>query len=346
MDVASILGHKSPFRFNKIENFPLYGMEQIVLQLQETDVGLDSSYEGEATTLPSTIRPVQNDYFIIPILHDYYVFRITDIQYDNLMPDNYYRINFRLEFLDESQITNLNNQTVEDYVCVLENIGTEQECIIQKESFGLLKNIQKMYHDIIEFYNAMFYDERHNSYLCELESGRKIYDPFQTDFINLHGLFKEKNNLLTTILTEQYNDPKRKYKYSKSVYKYIELRDYKLLSTFKYTLRPGTSIHESSFYRWHDKMIDVIDIPNYFPDNCGQVFSSDYVDAITYNAEVYGDYATLIQRFVRKEELHLKDIPLTLDNELLYLNNSLEVFFFTPIIMYVIREIIKTDLQR
>ena len=31
LDVASIIGHRSPIRFSKIENFPIYGIDQVVL---------------------------------------------------------------------------------------------------------------------------------------------------------------------------------------------------------------------------------------------------------------------------------------------------------------------------
>ena len=346
IDVASIVGHRSPIRFNKIEKFPIYGLDQIVLQIQEDEAGLDSSYEGEAVILPSTIKPVYNDFFIIPVLKDSYVFRIIDIQYDNIMPDNFYKISFKLEYIDDDKIQEIEEQKVNDYVCVLENIGTETNCIIEKSSFVKIKEIEKMYHEIIEFYMSMFYDERHNVFLGELPLGKKLYDPLQAEFINRNKLFNEKNNLQTLILTDEYNDPKRKLKYNKSVYKYIELKDHKLLSRFKYTTRPGVTIHESSFYRWHDKKIEVLDIPNIIPDNASYIFSEEYKDTIFYNTEAQSEYGNLIRKFVRGEDLRLKDISLELDTELIYMNNSLEVFFFTPIIMYIIREIIKKELEK
>ena len=346
LDVASIIGNRSPIRFNKIENFPIYGLDQIVLQIQDEEVGLDSKYDGEAIILPSTVKPVQNDFFIIPILKDDYIFRVTDIQYDNIMQDNFYKISFQLEYIDHDMLEQVEKQKLEDYVCVLENIGTESNCILEKSSFTKIKEIEKMYREIIDFYTSMFYDERHNVFLGELELGRFLYDPLQTDFINKHKLFNERNNLETLILTDQYNDSKRKLKYNKSIYKFIELQDIKLLSNFRFTKRPGITIHESSFYRWHDKKIDVLEIPQYMPEESNKIFSDNFVNSIKYNNETESEYAKLIQRFVRKEDLKIKDISLTLDTELLYLNNSLETFFFTPIIMYIIREIIKKETSK
>ena len=345
LDVASIIGHRSPIRFNKIEDFPIYGLDQIVLQLQEEDQGLDVSFESEATILPNTIKPVQNDFFIIPTLKDYYIFRVTDIQYDNIMPDNFYKINYKLEYIDSVKLEEIEKQVILENVCILENIGTETNCIIQKSIYKKIQDVEKMYREITEFYKVMFYNDRHNVFLGELENGRFLYDPLQTEFINKNRLFNEKNNLETLILTEEYDDPKRKYKYAKSVYKFIELQDMKLLSNFVYAKRPGTTIHESSFYRWHDKKVDVLDIPQFITDESLRIFSDEFVLAIRDNIEMKSDYANLIQKFVRSEKITIEDIPLTLDTELIYLNNSLEVFFFTPIILYIIKTIIKKEMK-
>lgn len=345
LDVASVIGHRSPIRFNKIENFPLYGMDQIVLNIAEDDQGLDTTWDGDGIVLPKTIKPVPNDFFVIPTLKDYYIFRVTNIQYDTIMPDNYYKIEFKLEYIDSTKLEEIEKQVLEEHVCVLENIGTETSCIIEKSSYQKIKEIEKMYAEIKDLYMAMFYNDRHNVFLCEIEDGKLLYDPLQTYFVNIHKLFNSKNDLSTLILTDQYDDPKRKYKYAKSVYKFLETRDMKLLSMFKYTTRPGTSIRESSFRKWHDRNIEVLDIPMVIPDDSNSIFSRDYMEAIRLNAPVESEYASLIQRYLRSEKLTIKDISMELDTELIYLNNSIEVFFFTPFIMYIIRDIIEKELH-
>lgn len=345
LDVASVIGHRSPIRFNKIENFPLYGMDQIVLNIAEDDQGLDTTWDGDGIVLPKTIKPVPNDFFVIPTLKDYYIFRVTNIQYDTIMPDNYYKIEFKLEYIDSTKLEEIEKQVLEEHICVLENIGTETNCIIEKSSYQKIKEIEKMYAEIKDLYMAMFYNDRHNVFLCEIEDNKLLYDPLQTYFINIHKLFNNKNDLSTIILTDQYDDPKRKYKYAKSVYRFLETRDMKLLSMFKYTTRPGTSIRESSFRKWHDRNIEVLDTPMVIPDESNSIFSRDYMEAIKLNAPVESEYASLIQRYLRSEKLTIKDISMELDTELIYLNNSIEVFFFTPFIMYIIRDIIEKELH-
>nr|DAS02474.1 MAG TPA: hypothetical protein [Caudoviricetes sp.] len=345
LDIASVIGHRSPLRFNKIENFPLYGMDQIVLGLSDEEQGIDTNWDGDGIILPKTIKPVPNDFFIIPTLKDYYVFRVTNIQYDTVMPDNYYKIEFKLEYIDSTKIEELEKQVITENICLLENIGTETNCIIEKSSYFRIKEIEHMYNEIKELYMAMFYNERHNVFLCEIEEGKLLYDPLQTYFINIHKLFNDKKDLSTLILTDQYDDPKRKYKYAKSVYKFLETKDMKLLSMFKYITRPGTTIRESSFRKWHDRNIEVLDIPMLIPDDSKCIFSQEYMEAVRMNAPVESEYGSLIQKFLRGEKLSIKDVSMELDTELIYLNNSIEVFFFTPFIMYIIRNIIDNELK-
>lgn len=347
VDVASILGHRSPIRFNKIKEFPLYGLEQIQLQLGDEEQGLDTNYEGECIILPSTIKPLQNDMFIITYLEVPYIFRITSVDYDTIMPDNFYKINFKLDYVGEEYIDKIEAQLEidETSVCLLNNIGTDTECIIKESDLIEIEDIKGMYDRIVDFYIAMFYNERHNVLLAPYKNTRYLYDPMQTIFVNSHKLFNEKDNFRTLMFTDQTIDNKKNLKYARSVYRYIELRRDELLTNFQFSTRPGITVRESSFHRWHDKMIDVLDIPDYVRDDMDTIFSDDFKTAVFINAPTNSEYGELIKKYVRRRELKLKDVPRNLDEELLYLNNSIEVFFFTPIVMYITREIVKSNTE-
>lgn len=341
IDVENVIGAKSPLRYNKIDNMPIYGLEQIVIQLQDNDAGIDGSYDGEATILPGTIKPNQNDYFIIPILKDTYLFRVTEITYDTIMPDNFYKISFELEYIDDEVLDNLNKQVLDDYNCILENIGTEEKCIIEKSVFEKRNAIIKKYRNIVDFYMSMFYNERHNVFLAEMNDGKLLYDPLQTEFINKHNLLNEKNNLKVTILTDEYTDTKRKYKYNKSIYRFIELQDLKLLTPFYYSLLPGVTLRGSSFYAWHEKRVNVLDIPLYTKDTGNFILSEDYINAIKNDDKCENEVSELIKKYMRKEDLTINDIPSNIEDDVMYFNNSLEIFFFIPITLYIIKKIIK-----
>ena len=347
-DVASILGHRSPIRFNKIENFPITGLDQVVLNIQDEEQGLDSNFDGDAIIYSGTIRPVPNDFFIIPVFDQPLLFKVTDINYDTAISDNFYRITFKLEFSDQVMIDQLNKQVMDDYICNLTDIGTEQQCILKKSIYEQIKIVDKVYKEIVDFYMAMFYSKRHNVFLVNTGMNKKLYDPLQTEFINKHQLFNQKNDLKTIMLTDEYaSDSKRKLKYQKSFYRYVELRRNELLSRFPYTIRPGVTIKESTFSRWYETNIDVLDITEY-NKSCKTWFilTEEYKTCIEIDAPCESEVAEFIKKFLRKEDLKITDIPDNVDEELIYMNNDIEVFFFTPVVLYIIREIIKKETSK
>lgn len=347
-DVSSILGHRSPIKYKKIESFPLYGIDQVVLQLQEQEQGLDSEFMGDAILLPNTIKPLQNDFFMIPYLHDVYLFRVTEIQYDNAMPDNFYKINYQLEYLDQEKVDALEKQSNEKYTCVLNNIGTENKCIIESGLYEKIQEIDAHYDLMVSTYLALFYNDRYNCLLGDIGKGQKLYDPYQTEFINKHSLLNRKNNLKTIILTDQIDDKLQRIKYEKSVYRLIERQDYTRIHNFNYTIFQGSTYHESAFARWADSSVYILDLLNNdnSDDDCkNRIFSNEFVLAVKSNGFVQSKHGELIQKFIRKEKLTINDIPLDLNEELYDFNDSIEVFFIIPIVMYIIKTIVNDAIR-
>lgn len=347
-DVASILGHRSPIRFNKIEDFPITGMEQVVLNLQDNDQGIDSSYEADAIIYAGTIRPVPNDFFIIPTMDQPFLFRVTDIGYDTAISDNFYRISFKLEFSDPEMINRLDKQVMDDYICNLSDIGTEQQCILKKSLYEKIKIIDNIYKEIVDFYMAMFYSERHNVFLANIGYHKMLYDPLQTQFINKHQLLNRKDDLKTIVLTDEVaSDPRRKLKYQKSFYRYVELKRMELLSRFPYTLRQGITFKDSSFARWYETSVEVMDYPEQeIEGRTWYILSEEFKTEIELDATSASPVSDFIRRYLRNENLKITDIPDNIDEELIYMNNDVEVFFFTPVVLYIIREIIKEETKK
>lgn len=345
-DIEDIVGNRSPLKFQKIENFPIYGLEPVVLSIQDNDQGLDTEYSGECVILPNTIKPLQNDIFMINHVKGSFLFRVTEVQYDNIRPDNYYKISYRFEWLDDDKVDELNEQVQEKYSCILQNIGTENNCIIKEEYLERIQNIDDMYDDMVSTYKTIFYNERYNCFLGETNDGYKIYDPLQTIFFNKHKLLNKKQDYSTTILTEGFVDNKRKIKYEKSIYRFFERRDLKLISTFPYNTFPANYKKDSSFSRWNDKSVIVADIPSTMDmNNAIDLLSVDLVNSFKYNGPQDSKYIELMQKFIRKEDITIYDIPLDLNEELLRLDANEEVFFFTPILMYIIQSVVSDFLK-
>lgn len=345
-DIESIIGNRSPLRFQKIENFPMYGLDQVVLAIQDSEQGLDTEYSSEAVILPNTIKPLQNDIFKINHVKGSFLFRVTEVQYDNIRPDNYYKINFRFEWLDDEKADKLDEQVEENFSCILQNIGTEENCLIQEDYYKQLKLIDDMFNDMVKTYKILFYNERYNCFLWERLDGYKIYDPFQTVFFNNHKLLNNKADYSTIMLSEGFNDHKRKLKYERSIYRCFERRDTKLLSEFKYHTIPGTYKKDSSFARWNDQSIMIVEIPSPQDDSATEsLLTPDIINTFKMNGPTDSKYVELMQKFIRNESMTIYDIPTNLNEELIKLDANEEVFFFTPILMYIIQTVVNDFLS-
>lgn len=340
LNTEEIIGKRSPIKFQKIEKFPLYGIEQIVLQIQDTEHGLDSSYESDGILLPGTIIPTPNDYFVIPYLKDSYIFKITEIMYDSIMPDNFYKISFQLEYIDNDKEEELNDQVYENFTCILENIGSEDKCIIQSDYKEKLDKIDALYNDMASTYMSIFYNERHNCLLGEIGPNLFLYDPLQTEFINKHSLLNKKNNLKSIILSSQFEDNKRKLKYEKSVYRFMERRDYRLVDNFKFSYFNGFDNPETSFHRWNTKNVMISDVTLNPQSIEYEIFSNELVTSIKTNGYTDNKYTDLIQKFIRDKNISISDIPTDINEELLMLNGNIEVFLITPLLLYIIKTIV------
>lgn len=347
--IDDYLGDSSPIRYRRIENFPLYGLDQILLQIEDTDQGLDRSYEGEATLINSTITPCQNDMFMIPSLKDFYIFKVITVNSDHIMSDNYYRVGFSLQYIDREKATWLNKQTVEKYNCVLENIGTEKKCLIRSDIYDKIGKLEEMYTNMVDIYISVFYNERYNCFLGELDGPcTLLYDPFQVEFMLRHDLMNQKNRLDVIVPTEHFTDSKRRLKYERSIYRFFERRDLSLISNFKYNTFQGVNNPETAFAHYVDNTVFIVDIPQskYIPDCANQIFSDDFVAAVKVNGPVETRYGKLLKDYIRNDEMTIDDVPLDLMEELLSLNADIEIFFLVPIMLYIIRALIAKALYK
>lgn len=340
-DAETIVGKKSPIKFQRIDKLPVYGIEQIVVQLEDQEEGLDIEYDGEGIVAPNSVKPLPNDYFVIPYVGENYIFRVTAITLDNIRADNFYKFSFKLEYNDAEKRHDLENQVHDKYTCIMSNIGTENKCIIQQDFKERLDQIDAMYSDMVSLYLSIFLNERYNCLLSDFYEGSQIFDPFMSEFINAHNLFNKKNSTKTIYIETQFNDPKRKLKYERSIYRFVERRDINLIKPFFYSVFRGMNNRETLFYRWLDENIKIIDIPAVIDEeHCYRILSDVSVESCRLNAVPKTKYMALFQKFVRGEHVDIYDIDLHLNDELIQLDANLEMFFMTPILLYIIKEVI------
>lgn len=364
------LGVDSPLRFDKIENMILLGFSP--LNPQDTNASSTSvrNYDltGEAFIIPGTIMPKENDFFIINHLNMNHLFRVTQVVQDGLNTDGSYKISYGLFSTNPLEIDNIEKQTVGHYKLDLQTIGGDDLTpVIGVEDYELRHRLISMVDDMIESYISNFYDQTHNCFICHM-NGRSLFDLCGNMFMTKHGVMIRDNSNGNIILNENKIGYSRiDLLYQKSPYKWIE-RDapIRYLDTFKYHTCKGWDYIDSSFDRYGTD-VDII-IPNdpwcnkpecelFFPVEVVNIFENedDIRKCSTHNCKCCDccdtcirnyklnrhDYISIIHDFIHGKLTNINTLSLYTGDQLFDNYMTEEIYLWTPIIIYIIKQVLK-----
>lgn len=231
-NIEELIGPNSPLKFKEIKDFPVYGIENIQFDLEDDEEGLNISYDSDLIILPNTIKPLPNDFFILNYLGKEFLFMVTSVNYDTIKSNNYYRIGYTIKSVDAESAEKVKKQVTEVYNCVVENIGTEDKCLIKEEEYELLKKLWEVTNNIRDRYLLYFYNEKYNSFIYQHHDGFKVYDRYLTFFIKKHNLFNERGSFKTIVISSEDESHDFFPEYDTSIYKIIELRKPKYVKPY------------------------------------------------------------------------------------------------------------------
>ncbi len=221
-------------KYKEIKDFPVYGLDSVQFDLEDDDEGLNISYDSELVILPNTIKPLPNDFFIVNHLGKDFLFMVTSVNYDTIKSNNYYKIGYTIKSLDAESTEKVKKQVDEVYNCIVENIGTEDKCLIREEDYELIKYLSKVYRNISKRYLLYFYDTKYNSFLYTDKNGFRAYDRYLTYFIQENNLFNERGDHNTIMLCNEDETQDFYPEYDQSIYKVFELRKPKYIRMYKF----------------------------------------------------------------------------------------------------------------
>ena len=122
----SNMGDGSPFKFNKIKDFIMYGLDRIAADYDLNDNGIESNpITGEAVILPNTITPRPGDYFHIGYIKEKNLFIVNSVSIDTLDSGaNIYKIEYAL-CAENRSIESIEKQVDDSFNFVVNNSGTD-----------------------------------------------------------------------------------------------------------------------------------------------------------------------------------------------------------------------------
>lgn len=341
----SRLGKDSPLRFNKINNFFLYGIERISTELELGDWGIEgSSIEGEAIVLPNTIEPLPNDYFVINYTNDRLLFRVNAVTMDTIENDtNFWKISYKLDRMTDEDI---HDQIVDEFEMILTNVGTQFKSIIRKNDYDFIDKLEAMIDSMKEYYIGLFYNDRVQTLTFNYNC-KNFYDPYMIEFIIRNKLLTRDNDHFLYVC-HQTNLPRTfMLDYDKTVFKFIESpdleKDYPRYISQGFYIDEVLSIFsnrpEEYFQIQYMDKKSVMHYAEYIINNINQdmmfkIFNNERFDE--------GDYRNIIIGYFYKEEVNSDTLELL---EKIEFDTSMDVFYNIPILIYVLEKNIKDLLK-
>lgn len=177
------IGDSSPLRFNRIDDFIIYGINRIELQTDLEEFGPEADkISGDAFILPNTIIPTEGDYFEIPYIKDSsWLFIVTDVQQDTLKNgSNVYKITYRLEYVNHDR---LQKQVIENYQMIEKREGTNIAKVVRREDLQTAKVLDKLAVKLKKYFNELFYNDKVQTYTYVDLTEWRMYDAYMIEFL-------------------------------------------------------------------------------------------------------------------------------------------------------------------
>jgi hypothetical protein len=342
------VGKNSPLRFNKIIGLPVSMTSQQEINTDGSTVQgvLDISQNGEIIIHQCTIAPNVGDRFMIQHINTIVVFVVTGLDYNGFSPDQSYKLSYTLEATDSDYYNQLENQVIETYKVKLEDFGTDVNPIIKASDYDHIRNLELVRNDMIEMYIANYYNRRHDTilYAENLNSYKwYMYDECMREFIKRHSLLNVPNSPIVLVLEEKLDDTRFNWFYSKSVWHWLE-RDapLKYANYFRYRKFQASSYVDSTFWTWmQDDCQAIWPVDEDCRKGCGQIFSNDMINKMECQKLPETPIEKVIINFTTGRLTGPKCIDLNIFEELMDNYTPLEMFFYVPMVLYIIQKVIK-----
>ena len=335
------IGQNSSLRFNKIENFHLYGLEKINVNLDVGEYGLESPIEGEALILPNTIVPVPGDMFIINhVIDKPYLFMVTGIGIDTLYTGaNFYKISYKLTRTDMDALTSLETvQTIKRFTYKAGNVGTTLTPLIESNQAELIDKIEDNIDTLLNYYMNLFYKNSVQNFILEYQH-MYLYDPYLIEFMIRNKLFALSGNNYFHVEQAVYIGDTFALEYDHSIFKDIEIKksNMRLNSVYPVPVDDPNSLlvdRLESYYKLSNKVM----YKDY--DNPINWLDMDLLDRVI-NNELYDEdsnlyYRNLLILYMNNKEFDITDKIMNSIMDLEF-NYTKELFYMIPILVFILK---------
>lgn len=342
---ASDTGKDSAFKYNKIENFIIYGIDKITTEFDNDDdtVGLKAgTISGDAVILPNTIIPCPGDLFKIDHIKGDFLFKVLSVTPDTVENGaNIYRIEYKLDKLDDDSVL---DQIQDEYNMIVNNVGTNFNTIIRKNDYKLVEYLDNINIQLKKYYKALFYSDRVQTFVFpKLEYF--FYDPYLIEFIIRHDVLSGDGEFihvdhqvsLPRTFPLDYNNTFFRLFETKKVNKdYLIYSQSRLITEYLSILSTRNEDYQQIYYIKDPNVISGRFVLNNFNNELlERIKKEKYYDR--------NDYRNIIIKYFYNRKIDDKDIE---SIEMIDFEANIELFYNIPLIIFIIDEFIRFLLKK
>ena len=232
------IGKNSPLRFNKIEDFMLYGFTRIELNTENDEFGLEADkVTGECYILPNTIKPTEGDYFEVEHITDStWLFIVTDIQQDTLENgSNVYKITYKLEYVDHDRLL---EQVVGSYKMIEKREGTNIAKVVENTKYTIAKAMDEVAVKLKTTFNELFYNPYVQTFIYMDMTEWRIYDEYMIEFLIRNKILDNGNDSYIHVGHQLQVDKTFSIDYENTLFRAFEKRSKDMLIKSDRAIQP------------------------------------------------------------------------------------------------------------
>lgn len=347
----SIVGKDSPFRYNKIDNLPVYNvmkdLQNLEMSLDDNGI-MDMNVEIEPILLPNTIIPGPYDYFEYTFSNGRNVFfRVNDVKIVTAKSNGYYKVPMHLVDMDSKEYPNqIKENVVEEFTVRLDNVGTNEKCIVSNKIFDDIRKLEKLIKVSTSDYIDTFFNRRYNSFILrEFNDKFTIFDPYLTKFILNHSILDYYDEIIRPVVMEQ--DDYFRSEYNKTVFRALELRDIGRFNQLLLELNTFTKKNTNPFDYWGEEMIYLLkvyeDKEQKYPSNHYMDFSFLYNISNISESNSVSILENIVIRYFKSSDFNkfMKLEEIEMLSKLLEPEYSEYYFYMVPIVLFILIQYLK-----
>jgi hypothetical protein len=337
-DIQNDIGDDSPLRFNKIIDCVMFGLEDWSKNKEDDEYkGMRIENDNVSIIPLDSFKPIVNSFFTLELDNHVYLYRVTKVERTMIRNQSNYKIKYEKAFSDEdSEYTDIEEQVIDEYTMLYDNIGTDLKSIIKNNVIDNLEVIEKSIDKLNTLYMSQYYDENTETIILKLPN-EIIYSPYVSQFINESDILYDSkfgNKIISPIEFSIENN--FSYNFQNSFFIKVMNKDTLTKKDMTFTVRyiddNSFEFNFTSLNIYHNRDIKVIERNKVIYDMFDMGMDVDLLEL----SEPSETSSNTIDIFLYNYLNGVFDISL-LDFDNIFNNYCLDNFFKIPLILFIAR---------